>query len=575
MLKNTFYLLFFLLFVSIVHGQNGEVPDDYFRPPLDGRLYLSGTFGELRSNHFHAGIDIKTGGAEGKKVYAIADGYVSRIKVSTGGYGKAVYITHPNGYVSVYGHLQKFNTKLEKFVNNHQYKKESFVMEAYPGKDELVVQKGDIIAFSGNTGGSSAPHLHFEIREESSQHPVNPLMFKSISVKDFYRPKILEVGIYPVDDNSLINGKNDTVYYSVGGWGEQHYLTNSPKIKVSGNIAFGIRTYDAMNDISNKNGVYTVDGYIDSLKYFGLKMDKISFATSRYLNSLIDYNYFKLKKRRLIRSQVDTNNRLFNYTDVQSNGIVQFSDSSLHNMKYIVDDIYGNTSKLEFAVKSEGADRKDKKTAPINSGTFFEFQKVNKVQREGVSVSFPANAFYQSLYFLFDTTHSDSTFYSDIFHIHNKYTAVQKAFTLEIEPKYVDEELKNQLYISYVADNGGTWYIGSKWNGNRLQVKSKLLGNYSVKADTIPPIISPVNIKDGASIRNSKSINVKIRDKQTGIKRYRGTLNDNWILMEYEPKKNVLVYKFDDKLQKGTNEFKLVVSDLLGNETIYEATLSY
>ena len=566
-------LLFSIVFLGQISGQDEHYPPDYFRPPLDGRLLLSGTFGELRSNHFHSGIDIKTGGVEGKEVFAIADGYVSRIKISTGGYGKAIYITHPNGYVSVYGHLQKFNNRLQKVVTDLQYERESFTVETFPKKGAIEVRKGEIIAYSGNTGGSSAPHLHFEIREEASQHPVNPLLFKSISVKDMYRPKILEVGIYPVDRNAMINGENDTVFYRVAGWGVQHYLQDKPRIEVSGNVSFGIRTHDAMNDTPNKNGIYQIDFFIDTSKVFGLEMNKTSFATTRYLNSLIDYNYYKSKKRRLIRTQVDTNNRLFNYRGVVSNGVLNFSDSAWHEIQWTVKDVYSNTSQLLFDVV---AVNNDSSLAPDLSeevtGTWFEYSKQNKITTNDLSVTFPANSFYQSFSFQFDTMSTDSTLYAPIYQLHNRFTPVHKSFTIIIKPRPVTEALKKKLYIAYINKNGG-WYIGSKWEKGALRAKSRILGGYSVKVDTINPKITPVNIVDGKNVNGQTTLKIKIRDRETGIKKYWPTLNGDWILMEYDPKKRLLVYYADERLLKGENEFKLVVTDLLGNETTYEATL--
>ncbi len=562
--------------ISSLNAQNNNYPPDYFIPPLDGQLLLSGTFGELRSNHFHAGIDIKTGGAEGKPVYAIADGYISRIKVSTGGYGKALYITHANGYVSVYGHLQRFNDTLQKYIRNYQYEKERFVVEKFPAKDELLVKKGKLIAYSGNTGGSTAPHLHFEIREESTQHPVNPLLFKSIGVTDFYRPKIHEVAIYPVDGDALINGKNDTVFFRVGGWGEGHYLTGKPKITVSGKASFGIRCHDPMNDVPNKNGVYTIDFFRDSTWIFGLEMDKISFATTRYLNSLIDYGYFKKKKRRVVRTQVDTNNRLLNYRGVLSNGIMEFSDSAVYQMKYLVKDVYGNTSKLDFEIRSSIGDSADRDIKVVrNSDTRFQYNKINKFEKDDIRLSFPANAFYRSFDFQFSSKAGDSSQYSLIYTLHNKYTPVQKSFSISIKPTHYPEKSRGQLYIAVLGNNGSNWYIGSKWERDRITAKSRLLGKYVVMADTINPEIEAVNVYDGKDISGQTSIKVKIRDRETGIKRFRATLNDRWILMEYESKKRLLFYNFDDRLTKGENNLKVVVSDLLGNETVYEALLMY
>jgi hypothetical protein len=571
-----FLLLICILNVSELSAQSENYPSDYFRPPLGIPMYLSGTFGELRSNHFHSGMDIKTGGVEGKHVYAIADGYVSRIKVSAGGYGKAIYITHPNGYVSVYGHLKKYNEEIQAFVTSYQYEKESFEVEIFPEKDRLKVAKGDIIALSGNTGSSAGPHLHFEIREEANQQPVNPLLFKSLKIKDYTRPKINEIAIYPVDASSRINGKHDTVFYSVGGWGEEHYVLNRPEIRVSGRIAFGIGTHDLMNEIPNKNGVYTIEMLVDTTQVFGLQMDQLSFSTTRYINSLIDYGYYQKKKRRLVRTEVDTNNLLFSYKNVTANGIVNFNDSLNHNITFNVGDIYGNLAKLSFNVVSEGADSTGQLFNQQISGTFIDFTKSHEISEGNLNLSFPSNAFYRSFYLHLNIDLSESI-YSPVYKVHNRFTPVHKAFNIQIKPDSIVTGLKDKMYMAYSNGNGNgnASFISANWTDGYLTAFSRSFGDYFIKVDTVSPEIIPVNIGEGKNISGQQSIQVKIRDRETGIKNYRGTLNGQWILMEYDPKKQLLTYDYDNRLLKGQNIFILHIEDLLGNEEVYEVSLYY
>jgi hypothetical protein len=571
-----FLLLICILNVSELSAQSENYPSDYFRPPLGIPMYLSGTFGELRSNHFHSGMDIKTGGVEGKHVYAIADGYVSRIKVSAGGYGKAIYITHPNGYVSVYGHLKKYNEEIQAFVTSYQYEKESFEVEIFPEKDRLKVAKGDIIALSGNTGSSAGPHLHFEIREEANQQPVNPLLFKSLKIKDYTRPKINEIAIYPVDASSRINGKHDTVFYSVGGWGEEHYVLNRPEIRVSGRIAFGIGTHDLMNEIPNKNGVYTIEMLVDTTQVFGLQMDQLSFSTTRYINSLIDYGYYQKKKRRLVRTEVDTNNLLFSYKNVTANGIVNFNDSLNHNITFNVGDIYGNLAKLSFNVVSEGADSTGQLFNQQISGTFIDFTKSHEISEGNLNLSFPSNAFYRSFYLHLNIDLSESI-YSPVYKVHNRFTPVHKAFNIQIKPDSIVTGLKDKMYMAYSNGNGNgnASFISANWTDGYLTAFSRSFGDYFIKVDTVSPEIIPVNIGEGKNISGQQSIQVKIRDRETGIKNYRGTLNGQWILMEYDPKKQLLTYDYDNRLLKGQNIFILHIEDLLGNEEVYEVGLYY
>jgi murein DD-endopeptidase MepM/ murein hydrolase activator NlpD len=576
-MKKTVFLVVIFFTVSLAISQDSNYPADYFRSPLDIPLYLSGTFGELRSNHFHSGIDIKTASVEGKNVYAVADGYVSRIKISAGGYGKALYITHPNGTVSVYGHLQKFNKKIDDYVRQLQYKNESFEVETFPEKEILVVKKGEIVAFSGNSGSSGGPHLHFEIREESTQYATNPLLYKSIKVKDLLPPSVLELGIYPVDGQSLINGKNDTVFYAVEGAGKNYLVKGKPKIRVSGNISFGIRTHDLMNDIPNKNGVYHIEMEMDGKTIFSITMDKISFSNTRYINSLIDFQYYKKAERKLVRTQIDGNNQLFNYNKVENKGIVYFSDTLMHRMVFRVKDAYNNQSELKFAVFSAIPSKsyEDDRDMKNENAVFFEYDDENEFSENGIELNFPENAFYRSFWFQFSEIPGDSNKFSSVYRVHNQFTPVHKSFSVEIQPKNYPDHLKQKLFIAFSSEIKNFSYLGSEWDGQKLQASSNQFGYFTVLADTVSPVISPVNISNGKNISAQNTIKITIKDMRSGIKKYRATLNGNWILMEYDAKNNLLTYHFDDKLKKGENLFRIVVSDKLDNEAVYQAKLQY
>jgi len=571
------YILLSIFYtVAIFANAQNRFPDHYFRSPLDIPLYLAGTFGELRTNHFHAGIDIKTKGVEGLKVYAAADGYVSRIKVSLGGYGNAIYITHPNGYVSVYGHLKQFNSAIERYVKEQQYKKKSFTIELFPDKDMLKVGKGNVIAISGNSGGSTGPHLHFEIREAANQHPINPLLFKSIKVSDDRRPVIAELLLYPIGDSSLVDGDVDTTLFKVVGNTGDYHLLNDTVVNVHGNISFGLRAYDRMNGINNRNGIYEEQLWLDSALVFDIELKELSFYTSRYINSLIDYRYFQKSKHRVVRTELDTNNRLNIYNTVKNNGIFAFNDTSVHRLKYIVKDAYGNSAKLNFKIKSYIPDSIPDKNSLVSndSAININFSKQAKISFDGLSAVFPPNTFYRSQSLSYKRSSGGSDSFADFYTIGSRFVPVQKYFKLSISVDgKIDDSLQSKLYIAKVDGGDRLSYAGGNFADGLLTAKIRSLGTFTVALDTLPPTIKPVNIRDKKRISSQKTIKLRISDKTTGIKKYSAFLNDKWILMEYDPKKETLTYNFDSLLDKGKNLFKLYVFDNRDNRSVYEAEI--
>ena len=552
----------------------------HFRSPVAFPLYLSGTFGELRSNHFHSGIDIKTHEVTGKKVYAVASGYISRINVSLSGYGNAIYITHPDGYMTVYGHLKRFNRTIQQYVRKIQYKRHSFTVELFPPKGKLPVKKGEVIALSGESGGADGPHLHFEVREARTQLPVNPLLFKGVYTSDHRPPKIYRLAVYYKNTATCKGVKMDTLIYPVAGSGKKCYLRNHPVIKVTGPFSLGLQSNDVLDHISNRDGVYSIKLYEDNELVWGIEMNKISFYTTRYINSLIDYNYYQKTNRRLVRTQIDSNNRVPNYFSVENNGIVRFHDRKVHHFKYEVADIYGNTSVFKFKMQEAPAKhckgRKKNLKNVSSRGHSFRFNRDEKISTPHIYLNFPVNTFYRSFDFHLKKFPQKKHLLSPVYAVGTRFVPVQKYFQLSIKVPVADKSLyqKRKLYIAYAPDKKWNYsYVGGDYKNGWLKTKTRALGCYAIKADTVRPEVRPINFKNKTHLKKQTSLKVWINDSQTGIRDYRPTLNGHWILMEYLPKKKLLIYHFDRYLKKGKNEFRLVVHDMLGNTTVLKAVI--
>ena len=325
-----------------------EYPQNYFRSPVSGTIRLSGTFGELRPNHLHAGIDIKAReGKIGQSLYAAADGYVSRIKMQSGGYGKVLYIDHPNGYTTVYAHMHEFDREVEEYVKRMQTEKESFAVELFPKPNQFVFKKGDKVGKLGMSGRSFGPHLHFEIRDTKTEKPINPLLF-GINVTDNIPPRIHQLKIYNLNDKRetqktktidlLKNGKKYSVRkdtLTIGAW----------------RIGLALKTYDNQNGASNWNGIYSLEMFQDDQPIYDFKMETFSFDETRYINAHLDYEEQVVKKSYFNRCYELPGNELSIYGTQSDAGMITLNEGKASKIKMVIKDIAGNRSTLQFWVK--------------------------------------------------------------------------------------------------------------------------------------------------------------------------------------------------------------------------------
>ncbi|MEN8225074.1 MAG: M23 family metallopeptidase [Bacteroidota bacterium] len=558
-----------LIWPSHIIGQS-PYPANYFRSPVDFRILLSGTFGELRSGHFHSGMDIKTGGVSGKNIYAVADGYVSRIKVSATGFGKTLYVTHPNGFVSVYAHLSRFNNDIAPYVKTEQYKSESFAVNLFLKANEFPVKKGEIIAYSGNSGGSNGPHLHFEIRIASTQTPVNPLLF-GFEVKDYIRPVIHWLKVIPAGPDARIDGKPEPKVFQVDGWGEQHRIKDNDTIHVSGEVAFAINTYDKLNDANNKNGVYSIALFLDGAKVYSHDLEKFDFKETRYINSLIDYEEYVENKRRYQRTEVDPNNELSIYGDVANRGILSFTTTAIHKLEYVVTDFEGNVSKLPIIIQGSPARSLIGKIEPEN-GILFSCEQSNTISTEDFELDLPGKSLYRDMWFEYNTSEMPPDAYSVVHHIHHDRTAVHKPYRVKIKPDSLPLHT-DKLLLARITDKGDYISYGGEYASGVITASLRSFGDFVILTDTDPPEISSVNIASGNIKSGRKTVRVKIKDNLSGIQAFRATLNGAWLLMEYDAKNSQLIYHIDERLKKGENQFMVEATDRRDNKAVFKKIL--
>ena len=559
-MKIYLYVFLFLSAPPLI-GQK-KYPADAFRSPLDIPLVLAGTFGELRSNHFHSGVDIKTQQREGLTVHAIGEGTVTRIKVSLWGYGKVIYVAHPNGYTSVYGHLQKFAPDIEAYVKKEQYRKQSYEVELFPDYGELKVENGQVIAYSGNTGSSAGPHLHFEIRNSVSERPTNPLLY-GLDVRDATSPTLDKVYAYPLSPDAQVNQSNAKIELRFNRQTDGSYLTD--KLLAAGTIGFGVEAYDRQDLAANRNGIFSLRQVVNGTIYTDYDFEDFSFPESRYINTLIDYAHFNTYHNRIQRLFRSPGNHLSIYKELKNDGKIEIREGLSYMIDLELRDFAGNLTLLHIPV--EGQKEPLNQVAEVQkTDNFILAGKPNNFDLGAAKVYFPANTFYENFYMRLEKG-------TDTVTIHDNSVPAHRNFTITFDASKYPEEARSQLFIARLDERSRPSYTSTYKRGTTFTTRTRELGRYTLAKDTVAPKVWAKNFKEHQWLTNYRYLSLHISDDLSGIDEYKATINGEWILMEYEPKTSTLTYNFDDRIENKTEcNLEVIVTDNVGNSTTFKSS---
>ena len=525
--------------------------------PINIPIKISGTFGELRNTHFHSGVDIKTEGKQGVKIFSIKDGYVKRIKISKDGFGKAIYLNHHDGTTSVYGHLKKFSSEIEKFVKEIQYKKKSYEIEIYPKNNLFVYKSGELIGYSGNTGSTSGPHLHFEVRDTKTNYPINPLKILE-NVNDTIIPKINNLYLYDVMSDGTYHLIEKIKLKKINS---NYFLTDT--IKNSGILGIGINYYDKQDISYSKNGAYSIDFKMNNETIFNYKMDTISLYDKRYLKLLVDFENWYLKKNKIQKLFVHPKSKYTFLNKKNYDGIIKVENNKNYIGNIEIKDYNGNTSRIGIIIKGTPKQLMKKQIKNYNIKSDLEYT----LESKNIKVKIKKNTFFNDVYIPFK-------FINDTLDLGKNLYPIDKRFKIIYDIKNLDSTYQKKGFISKINEKNKTEFIWTEKLNNIWSINTNILGKYTISIDTTPPSIKPMNFKNNQLINNQNTLKLRIKDDLSGIKKINGSINGKWILLEHEPKNNTISYNLSDiNFNSSKYELEIVALDYLGNKKLYKAIL--
>ena len=549
-------ILFTILFIFNINFIISQ--EINFHTPIDAPFDLSGTFGEFRSR-FHTGIDFKSRGVQGQKIFSIEDGFVSRIEVNTYGYGKVIYIDHPNGYTSVYAHLRNFSPELNSYIKSELYKSQKNSIKKFPKKNEFIISKGSLIGYSGNTGRSFGPHLHFEIRETKNQYAINPLMFNYKYI-DQERPIIR--GLYIInEENSLV--KKLPVRKKISKLNDSTYI--SEIIEYNGKIGLGLDIYDIQyKNLYNQNGIYKVELFIDSILSYSYQMDKIKFSENHFKKIMYDYQSLIERNKKVLKIYTPRNSNLSFLKKNSFDGIINSEDFKDSSITIKISDWNKNSSYLKFKIKSIDSKIKESPSEGIEILTTQNYT----LNKNSSIIEIGKNTFYDDL--LLNVSYD-----SDTLNLGEEKNPFRSSIKIKLPHRIIDTMRLRQSFVGKIVNNRVS-YLSSKKDDSFIFTNTSSLGKYTVSIDTLNPEIRSINFKNNSTVKGKNTLRLRLKDELSGIKNYSSYLNGNWVLFEYEPKSNLIFHDLSDGVIKnGENELIIKYEDGVGNKGVYKSKIYY
>jgi hypothetical protein len=557
----------FAIFLSLI---TLSIQSQSFISPLKIPPALSANFGELRNNHFHSGLDFKTQQTVNKPVFAAEDGYISRIGVSPGGFGLSLYIDHPSGFTTVYGHLNRFSPEIAEYVIEQQYLKESYQVTLFPDKGRFAVKKGEQIALSGNSGGSGGPHLHFEIRETKTQDPLDPLLFIGKILQDTRKPEIRGIAFYPVKGKGVVNNTSDPSHIYISHTKTGEALPLSKQIEAWGLIGIGVKAYDRMNGQNNIYGVKQIRLFVDSMLIYSSKIDRFSFEKTRMINSFVDFEEWRLRNSFFMKSYIEPGNNLPVYNRVINHGYIDIDQERDYMMRYELEDYYGNVLTYPFVVK--GKNQNIKPILPCKN--YMAWNLDNSFVDYDFTLRIPARNLYSDFCFVHTSTPS-TTYYSAIHHVHPSPVPLDDQARLWIKLNADILDRRENLGIVEIKKTGKSSWIGGDYKNGGVEVSVKELGGkFAIDIDTVAPKIVPLQPEKWVS---SGKIRLQLSDDKSGITSFRGEIDGKYALFTHDIKSPVYTYHFDENRLDRNKEHILVfrAEDGAKNISEYRYTFSY